>query len=117
MHPTAALILRWLGRILILAVPYVLVCAFFLPSGIQFLNPVMCPEPLHLDNGRYLGNDKPQNAKLELVCTGPAGSSSAGHKVLLLSATLITLGLVAFYFAQRSTRVVYRPPSVPRLGS
>jgi hypothetical protein len=116
MNKTAAAVLRWVGRILVLAVPYLLVCAFFLPSGIQFLNPVMCPEPLHLDNGAYVGPSKPDNAKLELVCTGPEGTQSAGHKVLLLSASLITLALVAFYFAQRSSRIVYRPPSVPLGG-
>ena len=89
--------LLWLGRGLVLAAPYVVVCALFLPAGIQFLNPVACPDGLELDNARFTGEDRPDNAKLEVVCNSPEGSTSAGQEITLITVGLLAAGGLALY--------------------
>jgi len=108
-----ALTLRWTGRILVLLGPYVLVCSLFLPAGVQFLNPVVCPEGLELSNARDLPAGLPDNAKLELVCTSPTYSVSVGPKILLVVAGLIASGLTLMYVSDRALRPRYRSPVTP----
>jgi hypothetical protein len=115
MAQTVATVIRWLGRILILAVPYVLVCAFFLPAGIQFLNPVVCPEGLVLDNARFGGRFQADNQRLELVCTSANASVSAAQDILLIVAVLLAAGLACFYLAQRIGRQRMHAPVGPTL--
>jgi hypothetical protein len=115
MTRTVATGLRWLGRLLVLAAPYVLVCAFFLPAGVQFLNPVVCPEGLELDNARFGGRFQPDNERLELVCTSPTASVSAAREVLLVAVGLVAAGLACFALAQRVGRDRIRGPASPAL--
>lgn len=114
MHRGLATTLRWIGRILILFAPYVVMCALFLPQGIQFLNPALCPPGLELDNARYAGPHRSNDAKLELVCTGPEATQAAAAKIALVAVGSITLGLVFLYFSQRAERQrMYRPTGPP----
>lgn len=115
MAQTGATVVQWLGRILILAVPYVLVCAFFLPAGIQFLNPVVCPEGLELDNARFGGRFQAGNERLELVCTNANASVSAAQDILLLVGLLLVSGLACFWVAQRVGRQRMHAPAGPTL--
>ncbi len=41
-HSNGQVILTWLGRLFLLAVPLVIVFAFAYPRPVQFLNPVVC---------------------------------------------------------------------------
>lgn len=104
---------RWIGRILILLAVYILVCAFFYPTGIQFLNPVACPETLELDNARYSPPSQPDNERLELVCTSPDASESAARSIGLIVVGTVAVGLGFLYVAQRRSQVRARVPSGP----
>lgn len=108
-----ASICRWTGRILILGAIYVVVCAFFLPQGIQFLNPLACPETLELDNARYSPPSQPDNQRLELVCTSPDGSESAARAIGLIAVSAVAAGLALLYVAQRRAQPQVRLPGGP----
>jgi hypothetical protein len=110
MRHAVGVVLKWVGRALILAAPYVIVCALFLPSGIQFLNPVACPDGLELNNARFAGADRPDNAKLEVVCTSSVSSTSAGREVVLIVVTLLAAGIGALYISSRLRTPKYLVP-------
>jgi hypothetical protein len=104
---------RWIGRALILGAIYVLVCAFFLPQGIQFLNSAACPKTLELDNARYSPPGEPDNERLELVCTSSEASQSAARSIGLIVAGSVAVGLALLYVAQRRSTPTIRVPSGP----
>ena len=110
-----ATICRWAGRALVLGAIYVLVCAFFLPQGIQFLNPIACPDTLELDNARYSPASQPDNERLELVCTSPEASESAARAIGLIVAGSVACGLALIYVAERRSQPRLRAPSGPGL--
>ena len=101
---------RWAGRALILFAIYVLVASFFLPSGVQFLNPVVCPDNLELNNARMRPAGFPDDEKLEVVCTSTTYSENALPRILLLSAGSVAVGLGFLYVAQRLSRPRYLLP-------
>ncbi len=106
---------RWLGRALILGAVYVLVCAFFFPQGVQFLNPVVCADTLELDNAAYRPPEEPDNERLELVCTSPEATESAAQKVFLTVAAATAAGLALLFVAQRRSGVRARVPTGPTI--
>ncbi|MFN8017204.1 MAG: hypothetical protein U0P45_03680 [Acidimicrobiales bacterium] len=115
MERTASTFLRWSGRFLLLLAIFVLVCSLFLPSAVQPLNPLVCPDGLELSNARYTLPGAPDNGKLQLVCTGPEYTQDAAREVLLTVAALATLGLVALFFSERLRRPRVALPSGPGL--
>ena len=104
---------RWAGRALILFGVYVLVASFFLPSGVQFLNPVVCPDNLELNNARMRPAGFPDDEKLEVVCTSTTYSENALPRILLLMAGSIAVGLGFLYVSQRLSRPRYLMPGSP----
>lgn len=115
MERTAGIVLRWSGRFFILLAAFILVASFFLPDAVQPLNPLACPEGTELDNARYSLPGRPDNARLELVCTSPTYTESAARKVLLIVISFVALGLVALYFSQRLIRPRVQRPNVPQM--
>lgn len=115
MERAVGVVLRWTGRFFILLGVFILVCSLFLPSAVQPLNSLVCPDGTELDNARYSLPGGPDNARLELVCTSPTYTESAAKQVLLVVASLVALGLVAIYFAERIARPSYQRPDAPRM--
>ena len=115
MQQAAGVVLRWCGRLFILLAIFILVASFFLPDAVQPLNSVACPDGTELDNARYSLPGRPDNARLELVCTSPTYTESAAHKVLLIVIGLGTAGLVSLYASQRLVRPKYRNPTTQRM--
>ncbi|WP_426571152.1 hypothetical protein [Aquihabitans sp. McL0605] len=107
--------LKWIGRILILAAVFVLVSSLFLPDAVQPLNSTLCPAGTKLDNGRYAQPGSPDNAKLELVCTGAEHTEVVAHKLLLFVIGLIAVGLASIYLGQRIVRPQFHRPVTPSL--
>ena len=105
---------RWIGRGLILLGVFVLIASFFLPSGVQFLNPVVCPDNLELNNARMRPAGFPDDEKLEVVCTSTTYSENALPRILLFTAGAVAVGLGFIYVAQRMGRPRYlRPGQTP----
>ena len=101
---------RWLGRGLILLGAFVLVASLFLPSGVQFLNPALCPDNLELNNARKRPSGFPDDEKLEVVCTSTTYSENALPRILLFTAGSVAVGLGFLYLAQRMGRPRYLGP-------
>lgn len=108
-----SLILRWAGRACILLAVFVLVASLFLPDAVQPLNSVVCPEGTELSNGRWLPENAPANAKLELVCTSSSYTESAAKKVLGVVIGLIAVGAIAIWISDRVLRAPVVAPQVP----
>lgn len=115
MHPWLAFALRWSGRALIVLGPLIVVAALFFPAGVQWLNPVLCPDGLELSNERDPGGFATADSRLELVCTSPTFSESAGPRVLLTGAGSVACGLALLYLSERAGRARYRAPTVERM--
>lgn len=113
MEQTASVVLRWAGRILILAAVFILAASLFLPDAVAPLNPLVCPDGTELDNTRYTAPNAPPNEDLELVCTSKAYTESAAQKVLLLAGGLGVAGIVAIWASGRVTHKRTQAPSVP----
>jgi hypothetical protein len=77
-------ILRWTGRVLVVAAAYVTVCALFFPEGIAVLEPMVCPDGLALDNERYRPAFARGDGKLEVVCTSATATESAFGRLALV---------------------------------
>ncbi|MCB0971198.1 MAG: hypothetical protein KDA97_06725 [Acidimicrobiales bacterium] len=110
MDHALAVAARWSGRALILFGIFVLVASFFLPAGVQFLNPLVCPDNLELNNARKLPAGLPDDEKLEVVCTSTTYSENALPRILLVTAGSIAVGLGFLYVAQRMDRPRYLAP-------
>jgi uncharacterized membrane protein YphA (DoxX/SURF4 family) len=103
--------LRWIGRGLILVAIYVALCSMFFPSGIEPLSDVVCPSGTELDNAAYALPGRPDAPKLEVVCTSPAYTESAGADVALVVGSLAAVGLGALLVSGRLPRMARRPAS------
>ena len=110
MDHALAVAARWSGRALILFGIFVLVASFFLPAGVQFLNPLVCPDNLELNNARKLPAGLHDDEKLEVVCTSTTYSENALPRILLVTAGSIAVGLGFLYVAQRMDRPRYLAP-------
>jgi hypothetical protein len=98
----------------VLAAIYVVVASLFFPEGVQFLNPVVCPADTELSNGAYALPGRPDDAKLELVCTSPTSTTSVGPQVLAVAGGLLLVG-VAVQYLSRWLLLRY-PPRNPTVG-
>jgi hypothetical protein len=110
-----ATLLRWLGRILILLAIFVLIASLFLPSSVQALNPLVCPDGTELDNHVYNAPGTAEDQELDLVCTSKSYTESAARKVFLVVGGLVVVGLGSLYVSQRLSRQQFRRPSTPPL--
>ncbi len=97
--------LRWIGRGLILLAVYVAVSSLFFPQGIEPLSDVVCPSGTELDNGAYALQGRPDEPTMEVVCTSPTYTESAGADVALVVASLVVVGLGALFLAGRVPRL------------
>jgi uncharacterized membrane protein YphA (DoxX/SURF4 family) len=104
----ASVALRWLGRGLILLAIYVALSSLFFPEGVQPLSDVVCPAGTELDNGAYALAGRPDEPKLEVVCTSPSYTESAGADVALVVASLVAVGLGALFLSGRMPRMAHR---------
>jgi hypothetical protein len=109
----ASVALRWIGRGLILLAVYVAVCSLFFPEGIEPMSDVVCPSGTELDNGAYALQGRPDEPKLEVVCTSPTYTESAGGDVALVVASLVAVGLGSLFLSARVPRLA-RPPAGTR---
>lgn len=112
MERISGLTLRWLGRLLILLGPAILVGALFLPDVVQPLNTFVCRDGLELDNARPAIPGGPTPG-IELVCVQGTYAESAGREVLLIAVGSVALGLAALYVSASFLRPRYRAPDDP----
>lgn len=94
MHRGLATVIKGVGWLLVLAVPYVLLGALLAPRLVQFLNPVVCGKIGSLTN-RSIGS-----SSVELVCRGN-GNPNVTVRIVLVLVVLVVLAMVCFAVATR----------------
>jgi hypothetical protein len=108
MQRSVAVIVKGLGWLLVLCVPYVLLGSLFAPRIVQVLNRPVCGTVGHLDN-RAITDTGTRSSSIELVCRGGRNDNVTARIVALLVA-LVVISFVCFYVANRlrhpKTRVV-----------
>lgn len=98
------------GRILLVAAPYVLICAVFAPRGVQFLNPVMCQTGQHLHN-QSLNSDGDKT--LEVVCRSSGSTDNVIAKQVAVVLVLLVASYAAYTLAARLRRGRTSAPGHP----
>ncbi len=111
MRHTAAALLKWVARLLLLAVPFVIVSALLWPRGIQVLNSAVCRKGLHLDN-RSTGPTS-GSGSVELTCRGGGVAENVTLRLAVVVIVLAVLSSAAYYFASRVAHPRDRRPQVP----
>ena len=115
MRKTSAVILKWIGRLLLIAVPYVILASLFAPRGVQFLNPVVCEKGQQLDNRSIVATGDGHTASsIELVCRVDRATVNVTARILLIVAVLVAGAFVAFAYSSRLSNPRYRVPEQPR---
>ena len=99
MHRSIATVVKGLGWLLVLCVPYVLLGSMFAPRLVQVLNRPVCGDFGHLDN-RAPTAAGARSSSIELVCRGGRYGNVTGRIVVLL-VVLIAVAFVCFYVASR----------------
>ncbi|MCU1355514.1 MAG: hypothetical protein JWM89_932 [Acidimicrobiales bacterium] len=96
---------KWIGRLLLLAVPYILVCGFFAPRGVQFLNEPICDPGQHLDNRGAVPSDANPDTtnSIELTCKSDQLIVNATGRILTVCAVLVAASLGFFLTSNRMT--------------
>ena len=107
MQHVGTLVTKWIGGLLLLAVPYVLVCGFFAPRGVQFLNRAVCERTYHIDNRGAVPRDVPGRKatnSIELTCKsqGDLVIVNATGRFLEVAALFVAAG---FGFLLASSRL------------
>lgn len=110
MRRFAASLVKWVARLLLLAVPFVIVSALLWPRGIQVLNPAVCPEGLHLDN-RATGPSSGAGS-VELTCRGGGVVDNVTLRLAIVVLVLAVLSGAAYYLSSRLAHPRARRPPV-----
>lgn len=118
MRKEGARVTKWLGRLLLVAVPYVILCALFAPRGVQVLNQVICQPKQHLDNHSFVQGggavDTGANRSIELVCRQGAYTVNVTAKLLAFVGVLIIVAFASFTLSSRLARERFLVPVDPR---
>jgi hypothetical protein len=99
---TPALITRWLGGLLLLMVPFVLVAGYWAPRGVQFLNPVVCEKGQHIANHGATPSDG-TTSQIELTCRSQTIIVNATRKMLGVAAGFLIAGAAMLMVSARLT--------------
>jgi hypothetical protein len=108
MQRSVAAVVKGLGWLLVLGVPYVLLGSMFAPRIVQVLNRPVCGSIGHLDN-RAATDTGTRSSSIELVCRG-GRNDNVTIRIVALLVVLLVAAFVCFYVANRlrdqRTRVV-----------
>lgn len=114
MNNAARLALTWLGRLCLLAIPFVFVCGLTWPQGIRPLDPVLCPSGLTLDKVEDPGEGTVSRiTSYEVVCRSSDRLSVVTGKVFAVMGGFFALAVAAYVLRERLTAEYRAPTPVP----
>lgn len=117
MHTPGRTFLTWLGRVSLLAIPYVVLCNLFFPTGIQPLDPVACPSGLTIETrADELSAARSVTSSYALVCTSPTRLVDATDRLVAIVAVLVLLSVAAYVLRNRLTPRAFSAPNAPVHG-
>jgi len=110
-------ILTWLGRLFLVAIPYVIVANLFFPAGIAPLDPVACPSGTTIEtHADRLEVARKFTSSYAMVCTSNDRLVDATHRLYGILAVLFLLAVAAYVLRNRITPPDLRAPNAPAHG-
>ena len=114
MNNAARLVLTWVGRLCLLAIPFVFICGLTWPQGIRALDPVVCPAGLSIDSVEDPGEGTISRiTSYEVVCTSSDRLTVVTGKIFAVMGGLFALAVAAYVLRDRLT-AEYKAPTTER---
>lgn len=100
MTSPARSILTWVGRLLLLAVPVIILCGLFRPEAIQVLDRAICDDGLTLDAD---GHDADTPFDNRAICVSPFTIVDATGRLFAVAGLSFVLAVAAYSLRSRVT--------------
>ena len=114
MNNAARSALTWVGRLCLLAIPFVFISGLTWPQGIRPLDPVLCPSGLTLDSVQDPGEGTISRiTSYEVTCTSTDRLTVVTGKVFAVMGGLFLLAGAAYVTRDRLTAEYRAPAGVP----
>ncbi len=114
MNNAARLTLTWVGRLCLLAIPFVFISGLTWPQGIRPLDPVLCPSGLTLNKVEDPGEGTISRiTSYEVVCESTDRLTVVTGKIFAVMGGLFLLAVAAYVLRERLTAEYRAPSSVP----
>lgn len=114
MNNAARLTLTWVGRLCLLAIPFVFVSGLTWPQGIRPLDPILCPSGLTLDSVEDPGEGTVSRiTSYEVVCRSDDRLTVVTGKVFAVMGGLFVLAVAAYVLRERLIADYRAPTPVP----
>lgn len=113
MNDAARSILTWVGRLCLLAIPFVFISGLTWPEGIRPLDPVLCPADLSVDKVEDPGEGTVSRiTSYEVVCRSDDRLTVVTGKVFAVMGGLFLVAVAAYLLRERITPE-FRAPANP----
>ena len=114
MNNAARLGLTWVGRLCLLAIPFVFISGLAWPQGIRPLDPLVCPAGLTLDKVEDPGEGTISRiTSYEVVCNSSDRVTVVTTKIFAVMGGLFLVAVGAYTLRERLT-AQYRSPTSER---
>lgn len=114
MNNAARLTLTWVGRLCLLAIPFVFISGLAWPQGIRPLDPVVCPSGLTIDKVEDPGEGTISRVtSYEVVCESTDRLTVVTGKIFAVMGALFVLAVGAYLLRDRLTAEYRAPTSAP----
>ncbi|MBX3284241.1 MAG: hypothetical protein KF703_02770 [Actinobacteria bacterium] len=114
MDSAARSALTWVGRLCLLAIPFVFISGLAWPQGIRALDPVLCPSGLSIDKVEDPGEGTISRiTSYEVVCRSADRLTVVTGKVFAVMGGLFLLAVAAYLLRERITPAFRAPAQVP----
>lgn len=114
MNNAARSALTWLGRICLLAIPFVFIAGLTWPQGIRPLDPIVCPAGLTIDKVEDPGEGTISRiTSYEVVCESSDRLTVVTGRIFAIMGGLFLLAVGAYALRNRLTPEFRSPTSAP----
>lgn len=101
----------WLGRICLLAIPFIIICALVYPAGLAPLDQVVCPEGLTLDKRTNVtADDESSISSHRIVCVSSDRLVVVTGKLIAVTAVFFLLAVGFYLLRSRITPAELKAP-------
>jgi hypothetical protein len=111
------LLLTWIGRLCLLAIPFVFISGLAWPQGIRPLDPVVCPAGLTIDKVEDPGEGTISRiTSYEVICDSSDRLTVVTGRIFAVMGGLFLLAVGAYVLRNALTPEYRSPATVPSHG-
>lgn len=111
------LLLTWIGRLCLLAIPFVFISGLAWPQGIRPLDPVVCPAGLTIDKVEDPGEGTISRiTSYEVICDSSDRLTVVTGRIFAVMGGLFLLAVGAYVLRNALTPEYRSPTTVPSHG-